>query len=131
MEIHPQVPTITKSSLTILNQLYELEQKLKKHGDPANLSRNVNKMKDVLAEEGVPAWDGGGSQLHFGLTYEDPMGQPFKETRTDLEATISGSGTENLVVVEVIKPIIRAILGDGLFKVVQKGIVIVESRKEQ
>lgn len=131
MEVYPQIPKISKSSLAILNQLYELEQKLKKHGDPANLSRNVNKMKDVLAEEGVPTWDGGGGQLRIGLTYEDPMGQPFKETRTDLEATISGPGTENLVVVEVIKPIIRTILGDGLSKVVQKGIVIVESRKEQ
>ena len=130
MEVHPQIPKIPKSSLTVLNQLYELEQKLKKNGDPANLSRNVDKMKDVLAEEGVPTWDGGGSQLNIGLTYEDPIGQPFKETRTDLEASISGTGTENLVVVEVIKPIIRAILGDGLSKVVQKGIVIVESRKE-
>lgn len=131
MEVHPQIPKIPKSRLTVLNQLYELEQKLKKHGDPTNLRRNVDKIKDVLAEEGVPTWEGGGGQLHIGLAYEDPMGQPFKETRTDLEATISGPGTENLVIVEVIKPIIRAILGDGLFKVVQKGIVIVESRKEQ
>ena len=133
MEIHPPISEIPKSSLTILNQLYELEQKLKKPAVPTappDLSRNINKMKDVFSEEGVPTWDGGG-QRHIRLTYEDPMGQQFTETRTDLEATISGSGTENLVVVEVIKPIIRAILGDGLFKVVQNGIVIVESRKEQ
>ena len=67
------------------------------------------------------------------MSYEDPMGQPFKETRTDLDATISGSGTENLVVVEVIKPIIRILLRKEsveLKKVVQKGIVIVESQKE-
>ena len=53
---------------------------------------------------------------------------------TDLDATIAGTGTENLVVVEVIKPIIRAIVKDGAdesSKIVQKGIVIVESRKEQ
>ncbi len=58
------------------------------------------------------------------------MGQQFKETRTDLDATISGSGTESLVVVKVIKPIIRAILRDGFSQVIQKGVVIVESRKE-
>ena len=125
---------IPKSILTILNQLYELEQKLKRQDDPANLSRNVDKMKDAFAEEGLPAWDAGGGQDRVGLAYEDPMGQSFKETRTDLEATISGSGTENLVVVEVIKPIIRAIFRDGtgeFSRVVQKGVVVVESRKEQ
>lgn len=109
----------SKSILVALNQLYEMEQKLKKTGDAANLQRNVGKMKDAFEE--------------FGLTYEDPMGQPFKETRTDLEATISGGGTENLVVVEVIKPIIRAVLREGageFSKVIQKGIVVVESRKE-
>ena len=125
---------IPKSILIVLNQLYELEQKLKKHGDPANLSRNVSKMKDALAEEGPPTLDAGNGQSRIGLAYEDPMGQPFKETRTDLEATISGLGTKNLVVVEVIKPIIRAIFTDSagkFYQVVQKGIVIVESRKEQ
>ena len=116
MEIQPQ---IHKSILTAMNQLYEIEQKLKKYSDPGNLQRNVSKMKDAFKE--------------FGLSYEDPMGQPFKETRTDLDATISGSGTENLVVVEVIKPIIRILLRKEsveLKKVVQKGIVIVESQKE-
>ena len=118
MEIRLQVP---KSILVALNQLYEMEQKLKKTGDPANLQRNVSKMRDAFEE--------------FGLAYEDPMGQPFKETRTDLEATISGTGTENLVVVEVIKPIIRAVLREGAgecskMKIVQKAIVVVESRKE-
>lgn len=131
MEIRNQIP---KSILTALNQLYELEQKLKKQDDPSNLGRNVCKMKDSFAEEGLTTWDARGGQFRISLAYEDPLGQPFKETRTDLEATIAGSGTENLIVVEVIKPIIRAILRDGageFSKIVQKGIVIVESRKER
>lgn len=119
--------SIPKSILTVLNQLYELEQKLKKHGDPGNFSRNIGKMKDAFAEEGLPA------QGHdrIRLAYEDPMGQPCDETRTDLEATIAGSGTDNLVVVEVIKPIVRATVRDGFSLVVQKGIVIVESRAKK
>ena len=105
----------------------ELIAGVNNQGDPANLGRNVSRMKDAFADEGIPnASDGG----RVRLIYEDPMGQPFKETRTDLEATIAGSGTEGLIVVEVIKPIIRAIVMDGVFKVVQKGVVIVESRKE-
>lgn len=125
---------IPKSIFIVLNQLYELEQKLKKHGDPANLSRNIIKMKDAFAEEGFPALDAGRDQHSIGLAYEDPMGQSFNETRTDLEVNISGSGTENLVVMEVIKPIIRTIRTDStgkFYQVVQKGVVTVESRKEQ
>lgn len=130
MEIRLQIP---KSILIVINQLYELEQKLKRHGDPNNLLRNVAKMKDALGDEGLPMGDHGGTYVSIGLAYEDPMGQPFKETRTDLDATISGTGTENLVVVEVVKPIIRAVLHDSVgefARVVQKGVVIVESQKE-
>jgi len=104
---------LPKTFLTVLNQLYELEQKIKRHGDPALTQRNISKMKDALEE--------------IGLYYEDPMGQAFNETRTDLEASISGAKTEDLVVVEVIKPIIRH--GPRSFsRVIQKGIVVVESK---
>lgn len=125
---------IPKSVLTVLNQLYEIEQKLKKQDASAGLRRNIDKMKDAFADEGLPILDAGGGQCCIRLVYDDPMGQPFMETRTDLDATIAGASTENLVVVEVIKPIIRAIVKDGaqeVSRVVQKGIVIVESRKEQ
>lgn len=110
-----------KSLLTALNQLYELEQKIKKYGDTANVQRNITRMKDAFEE----------LSLEFGgLFYEDPMGQPFNETRTDVDATISGTSTDNLVVVEVIKPIIR--VGKRTYShVVQKGIVVVESKKEE
>jgi hypothetical protein len=130
MEFRFKVP---KSILVALNLLYEMERKLQKHGDPANLQRSINKMKDAFSEEGLPFLDATGGQSRFGFVYENPMGQAFSETRTDLEATISGPGTENLVVVEVIKPIIRAVIRDGgdeLSRIVQKGIVVVESRKE-
>ena len=141
METRLQIPKIQipKSIIIVINQLYELEHKLKKHGDPNNLQRNVTKMKDAFAEEGMPGDVHG--QLHICLSYEDPMGQPFKETRTDLDATIAGSGTDNLVVVEVIKPIIRSAMRVSageiteqdkaqFTQVIQKGVVIVESQKE-
>jgi len=106
---------VPKWALTLMNNLYEIERKLALHGDPGNASRNVEKMKDALGGE--------------GLFYEDPMGEPFKETRTDLEASITGDGTENLVVIEVLKPIVRG-GNDGFSRVVQKGIVLVQSRDE-
>src|SRR5260370_24884513 len=110
MEMRIQMP---KRILSVLNQLYDLEQKLKKLGDPANFSRNVGKMKDAFAEEGFPPGDASGGQSRICLAYEDVTGQPFKETRTDLEATISGSGTDRLAVVEVIKPIIPGSVEGG------------------
>lgn len=98
--------------LTVMNNVYEIERKLRAHGDPAHAARNVERIKEAVAS--------GGS-----LFVEDPLGQPFDETRIDLEASISGTATENLVVADVIKPIIRC--GPREFsRVVQKGIVVVE-----
>ena len=116
MEI-PQ--TIPKSLLTVLNQLYEVEQKLKKQSGLEGIQRNINRMKDAFEE--------------YGLIYEDPMGQRCSETRTDVDMTIAGAGTDNLAVVEVIRPIVRqrnqAFQGDA-GRIVQKGIVVVESQPE-
>lgn len=122
---------IPKSIYTVLNQLYQIEQKLAKLPEASDLRRNIDRMKDAFAEEGLPIHDAGGRSCIVSLTYEDPMGLPFKETRTDLDVTIAGTGTDNLEVVEVIKPIIRATVKGGeagFSRIVQKGIVIVESR---
>jgi hypothetical protein len=130
MELRLHVP---KCILTALNQLYDIERKLTRSGDAANITRNVDKIRSAFAEDGLTGVDISGGVTAVRLVYDDPMGQSFKETRTDLEASISGAGTGDLVVVEVIKPIIRAVIRDGTgeySKVIQKGIVVVESRKE-
>jgi hypothetical protein len=131
MEMRHPVP---KCILTALNQIYDIEQKLRRSGDAANITRNLDKIRTAFAEDGLTGVDIGGGVTAVRLVYDDPMGQSFKETRTDLEASISGAGTSDLVVVEVIKPIIRAVIRDGTgeySKVIQKGIVVVESRKER
>jgi hypothetical protein len=104
----------------ILNNLYDVERKLALHGDGGNVIRNVDKIKEAIQEFIPPELD---------IFYEDPMGQLFKETRTDLDATITGGGSENLYVVEVIKPIIRIRDGTDTFsRVLQKGSVIVQTK---
>lgn len=101
--------------LKVLNNVSDIERKIKIHGDPGNTKRNVERIKETFEAENI--------------FFEDPIGQLFTETRTDLEASITGPGTENLHVVEVIKPIVR--IGDkNLSRVIQKGIVIVESKIE-
>lgn len=107
-----QPVSVPKWVLGVLNNVYDLERKIATKEDTLNIRRNVDRIKEILAAESV--------------FYEDPMGQGFSETRTDVEATICGEGVENLRVVEVIKPIIRC--GNKAFSVViQKGIVVVES----
>jgi hypothetical protein len=88
MNVKIQTP---KEILTIVNQLYEIEKKVGRLPDSGSVERNINKMKDALED--------------LGFFYEDPMGQKYLETRTDLEANIAGSETDSLVVVEVHKPI--------------------------
>jgi hypothetical protein len=104
-----------KPFLTLLNQIYLIERRLEKSSGEPGLTRSIMKMKDALGE--------------MGFFYEDPLGQDYKETRTDIEATIAGPGTEKLIVVEVHKPVIRA--GKSEFsRVVQKGVVVVQSKEE-
>lgn len=108
----PMQLSIPKFVLQTLNHLYDAERKLALHGDPGGVLRNIERIKDAFADE--------------KLFYEDPMGQPFNETRADLEASIAGEGTEHLHVTEVIKPVIR--YGEPSYsRVIQKGIVVVRS----
>jgi len=108
---------IPKWALRTLNNLYDIDRKLRIYGDAGNAIRNVEQIKEVFMES-------------LQLFCEDPSGQKFSETRADLEASIAGIGTENLVVVEVIKPILR--LGSQAYsQVVQKGVVIVKSQTKR
>lgn len=111
----PPIIEVPKWVLSTLNHLFDIERKIALHGDGASISRNVERIKESFADE--------------GLFYENPMGQSFNETRTDLDASISGEGTEDLVVIEVVKPVIR--WGRTEFsRVIQKGIVVVKSKTE-
>ena len=113
----PPIVAKSKTILTVINQLYEMERKVTKQIDLESLQRNINSMKYAFEES--------------GLVYEDPMSQSCPDGRTDVDASIAGPGTEDLVVIEVQKPIVRQrnpdIPGDA-GQIVQKGRVVVESR---
>ena len=110
-----QQPVVPKWVLVTLNNLCDIEKKLDINGDSSNVRRNVERIRELFEDE--------------NLFYENPIGQKFSETRTDLDATITGEGTEDLFVVEVIKPIIRA-GNKNSSVVVQKGIVVVQSKQD-
>jgi hypothetical protein len=120
---------ILKPHLLILNQLFEIEEKVKKLQEANSINRNIDRMKtyyeaDLFSE--VLEYQGFSIN---GLFLYNPLGESFNETRQDCEATITGENYENLKIVEVIKPIIFAKTGTAQI-VIQKGIVIVESTKK-
>ena len=99
----------------ILNQVFDMEKKVSKLVDGKSLVRNLRRIKQSFSE--------------LGLSYYDPTGESYNETRTDCEATISGTSTENLYIEEVIKPIIR-FEKEGFNRIIQRGVVIVSEKPQ-
>ncbi len=112
---------IDKLLIDIINQLFEIEKKASEIQENNSIQRNVNKLKDIILNNFI---DLNGAEL----MYFNPIGESFVDTRTDCEASIAGTSIENLVITEVIKPIIRYQKGD-FNMIVQKAIVVVESKK--
>ena len=95
--------------LKILNQLFELDKKMLKLSDAAVLQRPLLRIRETFEE--------------MGYRVHNPISEPYNETRTDVEASIIGNETRNLVVSDVIKPIIYYKEGERT-SILQKGIVI-------
>ena len=110
---------VPKNYVTILNQLFEIENKLNKVQEQNSIQRNLDRLKDFFATEVLPD-----SQ---GLSYYNPIGESYDETRTDCDASISGEGHENLEIMEVLKPFIYVEFGNTKM-IIQKAIVIVQTR---
>lgn len=114
-----------QSYLDLINQIFEIEKKTASLKDENSIQRNINKIKSLMDSELFS------SNQDVGFTYHNPIGEKYSETRTDCEATISGSDFNNLEIVEVIKPIIFYSIREGLqIKkiIVQPAVVVVKSK---
>lgn len=96
------------------NLVFELEKKVVSKSDNPALTRLHDKMKQVIADAGV-------------LLY-DPTGEKYTETRTDVEASITGSAAGNLFIRDVIKPVLY-MEENGRKVLLQKGVVIVNEQQ--
>jgi hypothetical protein len=112
-----------KSYFELLDQLFEIERKLESIEESNSISRNLNKMKDIFETNLFSS----STSSEIGFTYHNPIGESYNETRLDVEASIAGNSSENLVIKEVIKPIIRYKSG-GSTLIARKGVVVVESK---
>ena len=124
-EIKKVTVKVPQAYLDFMNQIFEIEKKSANLKEENSIQRNINKMKGILEEEFFK----GSSTI--GLTYHNPLGESYSDTRTDCEATISGTGVENLEIVEVIKPIIFYAYHENekvIKVIVQPAVVIVQSK---
>jgi len=111
--------------LDFINQIFEIEKKANNLNEENSIQRNINKMKGIMEEEFFK----GTSTI--GLSYHNPLGETYTETRTDCEATISGTSVDDLEIIEVIKPIIFYSYQENekvLRVIVQPAVVIVQSK---
>lgn len=92
------------------NLVFEIDKKVLSKDEQPALQRIYDKMKQLVEENGV-------------FTY-NPKGEKYSETRTDVEASISGNATTNLFIADVIKPILY-MEENGKKILIQKGVVIV------
>lgn len=101
------------NTIQIINQIVEIQQKLKQDNLENRYERNLNRLYNIIEEE--------------GFICKNPLGEKYNDSRTDCEANIVGKEGKNMIITQVIKPIVykQEVSGPVL---VQKGIVIVEKQ---
>ena len=121
-EIKKVTVKVPQAYLDLVNQIFEIEKKATNIKEDNSIQRNINKINGLLEE---------GFFIDVGLTYHNPIGESYSDTRTDCEATIAGAEVENLEIIEVIKPIIFYSYkeNENTFKIIaQPAVVIVQSK---
>ena len=121
-EIKKVTVKVPQAYLDFVNQIFEIEKKATNIKEDNSIHRNINKINGLLEE---------GFFKDVGLTYHNPIGESYTDTRTDCEATIAGAEVENLEIIEVIKPIIFYSYkeNENTFKIIaQPAVVIVQSK---
>ena len=87
-EIKKVTVKVPQAYLDFMNQIFEIEKKASNIKEDNSIQRNINKMKGIMEEEFFK----GTSTI--GLSYHNPLGEIYTDTRTDCEATIAGTEVE-------------------------------------
>lgn len=98
----------------IVNQIFAIEQKVQPEPSYRSLSRRFDRIKDQLKI--------------LDLHVLDPINENYDSSRIDCDASITGEGTNEMKIVEVIKPIIFHGTSSSR-RILQRGVVIVEGSK--
>ena len=124
-EIKKVTVKVPQAYLDLVNQIFEIEKKATNIKEDNSIQRNINKINGLLED---------GFFKDVGLTYHNPIGEIYSDTRTDCEATIQGEDNKSLEIIEVIKPIIFYSYKENekTIKIIaQPAVVIVQSKNIQ
>ena len=100
--------------IQLINQIAEIRNKITQDNLLPKYERNFNRINSLLEDE--------------GFIFRYPVGEKYRESSADCEANIVGPEGSDMVITQVIKPIIYKKDADKVL-LVQKGIVIVEKQK--
>lgn len=130
--MHPAPPVTTlprelRPYLDLLNQVFEIDKKASALTESNSIQRNVRNMRTWFERDITATQGQGGQQVVYSLTFHNPIGEPYNETRADCDASIAGSGTEHLMITDVMKPIVWLSVGGAPKVIVQQAVVMVES----
>ena len=99
------------STLQIINQVFEIQTKLKELKEATAFERNFLRLFDILEQE--------------GYVVQNPLNEVYTESRTDCEASIVGQPASKMKIAKVLKPIIYQKQQSNV-QLLQKAIVLVE-----
>ncbi len=102
---------MTSSAVQLINQFFEIQHKIKDLGHAPGFERNFNRLLAVFEDE--------------GFIIQDPTNEPYSDSRTDCEASISGALGSKMKITRTLKPVIYKKENNGV-QLVQKAVVIVE-----
>lgn len=91
----------------IINQVFALEQKSKRE-QIGSFDRHIERIYHELEQ--------------LGYQVVNPLGQPYKNEMTDVEANIVGTISKHMKIIKVLKPIVYKI-EETQPQLLQKGIV--------
>lgn len=98
---------VEQNIINIINQLCEIERK----AGESKIERNLRRIKENFQE--------------IGFFYHIPIREKYDETRIDCDADIVSANSSDLIITEVIKPVIYKKEENGNH-IIQKAVVIVE-----
>ena len=102
---------MNNNTLQIINQLFEIQHKIKELGQTQGFERNFNRLASIFEEE--------------GFIIQDPTNEIYQDSRTDCEASIVGNVSPKMKITKTLKPIIYK-KTDNAVQLIQKAVVLVE-----
>ena len=111
--------TVSNEIIALVNQIFEIEEKLKTIEQENSIKRNIRNMKEYLEEKLFQDLE---------ITFHNPINETYNETRTDCDMLENLSKSfDNLVITQVIRPIIR-VKQNNVMRIVQRAKVVVQDK---